>query len=329
VHRLVHRVFNPGEFARTIGLLNDSGVIFGFDLIYGLPGDTLDGFAASLDFALDLYPNHLDIFPLAVLPGTALAARADTSGLHYLKDPPYTLHSSPGFPDSAMREAAELASACDIFYSRGKAVAWFNSLLAPLNLAPSAFLREFRRWLAAAKGESVTEAALSDQEVWQAQRDFISRMYAGKRLRKLLPAALDQIDYHWHYAAALLTPPPELPTDRDLERTDLLDVRYVLAPSARLARFNYEIFDLLQSGEIDLESFVECFTPVGSYAVIYPRGGEVFTESLIEPHFRFLSRLDGSAPPRRVATTLRISPEEALSFLEFAAAEGIIRTAPC
>jgi hypothetical protein len=329
VHRLVHRVFNPGEFARTIGLLNDSGVIFGFDLIYGLPGDTLDGFAASLDFALDLYPNHLDIFPLAVLPGTALAARADTSGLHYLKDPPYTLHSSPGFPDSAMREAAELAAACDIFYSRGKAVAWFNSLLAPLNLAPSAFLREFRRWLAAAKGESVTEAALSDQEVWQAQRDFISRMYAGKRLRKLLPAALDQIDYHWHYAAALLTPPPELPTDRDLERTDLLDVRYVLAPSARLARFNYEIFDLLQSGEIDLESFVECFTPVGSYAVIYPRGGEVFTESLIEPHFRFLSRLDGSAPPRRVATTLRISPEEALSFLEFAAAEGIIRTAPC
>ncbi len=321
---MVHRVFNAAEFSRTIALLNESGAVFGFDLIYGLPGDTLEGFSASIDFALRLYPNHLDIFPLAVLPGTALAAKADTLGLRYLKEPPYTLHSSPGFPAGAMQEAAGLAIACDIFYSRGKAVAWFNSLLTPLGLSPSSFLREFHHWLKETKGDALSETTLSDQDIWQAQRAFITRLYNARRVRKLLPAALDQIDYHWHYAAALLTAPPELPTDRELEQTNLLDGRFILAPSARLARFNYEIFDLLQAGEIDLGGFVECFTPVGSYAVIYPREGEVFTESLIEAHYNFLCRLDGSASGRQIAAALHIPPDEAGSFLEFAAAEGII-----
>ncbi len=324
VHKMVRRVFNADEFCREIELLNESGAVFGFDLIYGLPGDTLEGFASSVDFAIGLYPNHLDIFPLAVLPGTALAARAGELKLRHLKSPPYTLQSSPSFPTGAMAEAARLAAACDIFYSRGKAVAWFNSLLAPLGMSPSSFFREFGRWLAKKRGGEVTENALSDRDIWQAQVAFVTRLYTAGRVRRLLPAALDQIDYHWHYAAALMTPPPEIPTDRELERTALLDGRPTLAPSAQLARFNYEIFDLLQAGEIDLAGFVECFTPRVCHAVIYPRGGEVFTESLIPAHYKLLSRLDGAVTPRRIATLLRIPVDEAGSFLEFAAAEGII-----
>jgi radical SAM superfamily enzyme YgiQ (UPF0313 family) len=324
VHKMVHRVFNPTDFSRKIALLNETGTIFGFDIIYGLPGDTLEGFSTSIDFALRLYPNHLDIFPLAVLPGTALETKAGAYEMRYKSNPPYTLLSSSGLPADDMREAAGLAAACDIFYSRGKAVAWFNSLLAPTKLSPSSFLTEFRYWLIKAKGDEFSETAFADQEIWQVQRDFIIRLYTRKKLRKLLPAALDQIDYHWHYAAALMTAPPELPTDRELEQTNLLDRCFTLAPSARLAKFNYEIFDLLQVGEIDLKSFSECFTPLGSYAVIYPREGEVFTESLIEPHFNFLSLLDGKTPSRRIAATLHITPEEAGSLLEFAAAEGII-----
>ncbi len=324
VHKAVGRVFNAPDFCRKIEMLNESGAVFGFDLIYGLPGDTLEGFSASIDFALGLYPNHLDIFPLAVLPGTRLAANAGNLKLQFMKKPPYILSGSPSFPAEAMREAAGLALACDIFYSRGKAVAWFNSILFPLDLSPSAFLGKFRRWLRKSIGGPVTEASLSDRDIHEAQAAFITRLYSGKRLRRLLPAAQDLIDYHWHYADAVLAVPPELPTDRDLERENLLDGRFEIAPSARLARFNYEIFDILQAGEIDLESFAECFTPTGSYAVIYPRGGEVFTESLVKAHYDFLSRLDGVTPPRRLAGTLRISLDEALSFLEFAAAEGII-----
>ncbi|HEY6871723.1 MAG TPA: radical SAM protein [Geobacteraceae bacterium] len=323
VQKGVRRIFNPEEFTAKIALLNGAGAVFGFDLIYGLPGDTLVGFERSLDFALALYPNHLDIFPLAVLPGTELAGRADALGLDRLTVPPYTLRSSSTFPAAEMAEAARVAAACDIFYSRGKAVAWFNAVRAPLHLTPSAFLKGFGRWLAEGKGGELAEADLADGEIWQLQRGYLASCFTGRRLQRLLPAALDLVDYHYHYAAALMAPQPELPTDRELERMDLLAQRFILAPGARLATFNYEIVDLLEAGEVELAEFADCFSPAGSWGIIYPRAGEVFTESLVEPYFRLLEMLDGRTPAGEIAAELAIPPAEAASFLEFAAAEGI------
>lgn len=320
----VRRIFNPDDFVAKAGQLNQAGAIFGFDLIYGLPGDSLQGFEKSLDFALALYPNHLDIFPLAVLPGTDLAGRADQLGLDSLSDPPYTLRSTPTFSAADMGAAARLALACDIFYSRGKAVAWFNSVLAPLHSTPAAFLEGFGRWLAERHAGTVAEADFSDEQIWQMQRDYLAQLATGRRFKKLLPAALDQVDYHYHFAAALMASQPELPTDRELERADLLAARFSRAPGARLAIFNYEIVDLLEAGEVDLREFTSCFALSGSWAVIYPRGGEVFTESLIEPYFRLLERLDGRTPTGKIAADLGVPAAEAASFMEFAAAEGIV-----
>jgi hypothetical protein len=223
-----------------------------------------------------------------------------------------------------MTQAAALAAACDIFYSRGKAVAWFNVIIAPLDLLPSAFLQDFQRWLKRRHGTAVIETDLADEEIWQAQRAFVAHAYATRKVRGLLPAALDLIDYHYHYAAALLVPPPDLPTDRELARMDFLAELFAISPMARLARFNYEIFDILEAGDIDLREFTACFTPTGSWAAIYVRGNEVFTESLIEPYFMLLEQLDGQSTAGPLASALGIPPDEACSFLEFAAAEGII-----
>ena len=289
VQKGVRRIFNPVDFAAKVALLNEAGAVFGFDLIYGLPGDTLHGFEQSLDFAIGFYPNHLDIFPLAVLPGTDLAARADALGISRLTTPPYTVQSTPTFSADDMRAAARLALACDVFYSRGKAVAWFNTVITPLGLTPAEFFRGFGRWLEEKGGSGPAEQDFTDEDIWRMQRSYLELHFSGKRLRKLLPAALDLVDYHYQYAAALLAPQPELPTDRELELADLLAMSFALAPGARLARFSYEIFDILEAGEIELREFAACFSPSCSCAVIYPRAGEVFTESLIEPYFRLLN----------------------------------------
>ena len=323
----VRRVFNPEDFGEKVELLNAAGAIFGFDLIYGLPGDTLPGFRRSLDFALGFAPNHLDIFPLAVLPGTELADRADSLGIRRFTIPPYTVIETPTFTAVEMAAAARLAAACDIFYSRGKAVAWFGAVIVPLRLAPAEFLTGFGCWLEVREGRAVAEGELEDGEIWRLQRAYLQHLFSGKTLRRLLPAALDLVDYHYHYGVALTAPQPDLPTDRELAQADLLEERFVLAPDARLARFNYEIFDILEAGDIDLEEFTDCFSAAGSCAVIYPRAGDVFTESLIEPYYLLLERLDGEAAAGAVASSLRVPDDEALSFLEFAAAEGIIQSA--
>ena len=319
----LRRVLDPADFRNRAGLLNQSGAIFGFDLMYGLPGDTLAGFEKSLDFALDLYPNHLDIFPLAVLPGTPLAARALPLGLDYRPDPPYTLLASPTFPAQAMKDAAALATACDIFYSRGKAVAWFTAVCRGVKQKPARFLRSFAHWMAGNVAAAESEEQFSDAAIWELQRAFLRHLYEEKRQGRLLPAALDLVDYHYHYAAALMSPPPAIPTDRSLEQQELLNEPFQLASSARLATFNYEIYDLLDTGEINLREFISCFEPAGSWAVIYPRGDEVFTESLIEPYFRLLESLDGRTPVGKIAARLGISAAETREFMEFAAAEGI------
>jgi hypothetical protein len=137
VLRRISRSIDPADFEAKVLLLHQAGATYGFDLIYGLPGDTLAGFQESLDFALGLAPNHLDIFPLSVLPGTRLHDTAPDFGLQYLQATPYTVLASPTFPAADMAAAARLTRACDLLYNQGKAVPWFALLLEALNQTPS------------------------------------------------------------------------------------------------------------------------------------------------------------------------------------------------
>jgi hypothetical protein len=319
----VGRKFNRDDFVRKVSFLNEHGAIFGFDLIYGLPGDTIGKFRDGLDFALSLYPNHLDIFPLSVLPGTRVAERAAGLGLVHLRVPPYTLLESPTFPSGDMDAARRLGGACDIFYSRGKAVAWFNGILSALRMKPVPFLEEFAAWLAELSGSLPDEAELGDRDIWQLQRTFLAGIFNRKKLDHFLAVALDFVDYHYHYAAAVMATPPLLAAPKQTVR-DLMATPLRVAASARLARFNYEILDLLETGEPDLPEICSSLEPNCSWAVIYPKEGEVFTESLAEPYFNLLERLDGTISASLVAPELALSAEEAVEFLEFALVEGIV-----
>lgn len=319
----VGRKFSQKAFRDRVALLNRSGAVFGFDLMYGLPGDSLQGFCKSIDFALSLYPNHLDIFPLAILPGTALAGRCDETGLQHLSGPPYTLVSSPTFSPDEMLAARRLTLACDVFYTRGKAVAWFNSVVSVLGISASAFLTQFGLWLSREKGEALCEEHLDDEEIWLLQRSFLATLFGPKKLMRFLPLVLDLVDYHHHYAAALLTPSLEPPDDQTLEQLQLLELAARLAPAARLATFHYEIMDVLEAGEPNIRTFTDHVAKLGSWAVIYPRADGVCAESLIEPYYRLLEQLDGHTPCSQIVSALGIPRDEALSFLEFVAAEGI------
>jgi radical SAM superfamily enzyme YgiQ (UPF0313 family) len=323
----VGRKFDRRDFVAKISLLNEAGCVFGFDLIYGLPGETLASFRRGLDFALALYPNHLDIFPLSVLPGTALAARADVLGLRHLSRPPYTLRESPDFPETDMASARRLGAACDIFYSRGKAVAWFNSIIAALRLQPAEFLSSFDIWLRQQSEGEPVESDYGDESIWQLQRRFLSELFARHRLKRLLPLTLDCVDYHYHYGAAVMAVPPTLPRRHLRRNGDLLRYPLVRPSSARLASFTYEISEILDAGEPDLLSFYAFMKPAGSWAVIYPCNGEVRTESLSEPWFRFLERLDGRTPAGDIAAELGISADESREFLAFALSEGMVTAA--
>lgn len=149
VARNIGRPFSPERFQEKLLPLHEYAVPYGLDLIYGLPGDSLEGFRTSLDFALSCAPNHLDIFPLSVLPGTRLRETAGGLGLHYLNEAPYTVtgdkNRRKGFTPGDLSEAQGLASAINSLYNKGRAVPWFLLCAGALNLRPVEILEAYRQ----------------------------------------------------------------------------------------------------------------------------------------------------------------------------------------
>jgi hypothetical protein len=320
--KLVGRSFNKTDFSAKVGLLNESGAVFGFDLIYGLPGDSLDSFKNSLDYALSLYPNHLDIFPLAVLPGTRLASRADDLKICWNPEPPYIVESTDRFTAADMAESAGLAAACDIFYTRGKAVAWFNAVCAVLGMTPSELLRQFSIWLSKNRGGITTESDCSDEEIMALQLGFLTQLFSANKVRRFLPLVRDLVHYHQLYAEVLLA--PESDTDsKTLPAGNFDPATLRCTPSARILRFTYDIEELLQCGEPRILWMYDHLQQSGSQAVMYRNKGVVYTESLAEPYVLFLELIrDGKG--KIGATESGLNRHETADFLAFALEEGFL-----
>jgi hypothetical protein len=202
VSALVGRKLDPRDFERRVGYLNAAGAVFGFDLIYGLPGDDFAGFAKSVDFALGLQPNHLDVFPLSLLPGTELADRAEELGLVAEAEPPYTILSAPGFPPEGMARAAALAGACEVFYSRGRAVSWFLQAARPLKARPHALLERFAAWMSA-HGLKREDPGLDARSIEEAQLAFLGEEYGKKGLSGPLDALRDIVRFNAAWGRAI------------------------------------------------------------------------------------------------------------------------------
>lgn len=205
--QLVNRSFNKEEFVRKINLLNNSGVIFGFDLIYGLPGDNLNSFRQSIDFAINLYPNSLEIFKLSVLPGTTLYDNREKLGLIAQEEPPYLVKQTEDFSSKDLLVAEQLGKAATIFYSQGRAVSWFNSLLKPLKQKPSVFFENFFKFmektaLYSNKIECNPHGCIAHREIEKLQIDFIREEYARCNLKYLLPVALDLVRINGAFSRA-------------------------------------------------------------------------------------------------------------------------------
>ena len=191
VLKKVNRSFNKAQFVKNINILNQEGVIFGFDLIYGLPGDNLAGFCNSIDFALNLMPNNLELFCLSVLPGTDLFDDAKGYGLVFQEEAPYHVIETPGFSKADMGSASKIAAACNVFYNQGRAVPWFASLMKALQIKPSKFFKDFIAWYESKKCnfapkngkklsiEELSLACFPHKEVEKLQLDFLRDFLEG------------------------------------------------------------------------------------------------------------------------------------------------------
>ncbi len=182
VLKTVNRSFNKKDFIKKISILNDFGIIFGFDLIYGLPKDNYNGFKDSIDFAISLYPNHIELFCLSVLPGTSLYDDAKKLNLIYKTQPPYHVIESDTFSKFELEKARKISIACNLFYSQGRAVSWFNSLIHLLKIKSSTFFESFVDFLS---DKNLLENNICNhKEIEKLQIEFVNKILKQKNLEK-------------------------------------------------------------------------------------------------------------------------------------------------
>ena len=327
VLKAIHRPLDLSTLAGKVHLLEAEGVIYGFDLIYGLPQDDYAGFKESLDMVLSFSPNHVHIFPLAVLPGTRLAEQRDRYGIKAQLEPPYELISSSNWSVQDMDRCRRLAATVDLFYNTGRAVAFFPAILQTLQTQPSALFEDFFTW--ALQQHGIACDKLLDPANWAA--DDVYRMlqgYLSQQLQKtgrghLVSVFLDLLCYHYHYAETLLGEELWPPEDEALLQTDLWRTPLQRSDKCRLVPFAYEILDLLEMEEMQLEEIASLFRPVGSVALFMRRDNEVFCESLGEDMLRLLRQSNGSLSPKQIFAG-SLSEATGVELVEFAVSEGLL-----
>ena len=188
--------FDKKQFTRKISMLNDYGLVFGFNLVYGLPSDTLPSFRETLDNALFLYPNHLSIYRLSVIPKTKLFAEAESHSIKFNHEPPFSVQLTPTFSELDLLKAENLAFACTVFYTAGRAVPWFLSVIHPLKIKASQFFSDFAEWLRCnncAKSTGFNPDKQPHKEIEKIQLLFLELKYEEKKLSFAFDAVKDVV----------------------------------------------------------------------------------------------------------------------------------------
>jgi hypothetical protein len=315
----VNRTINTVKYAEKIALLNSAGAIFGLDLIYGLPGDTPAGFQESLNYALRLQPNHLDIFPLAVIPGTALYDNAESFLLNFQQDAPYTLISSPGFSEAGMVQIECLQNACEIFYNRGGAAGWMFMALETLEIEPADFLADFAVHLSSCK----EPLALTREEITSLQSSFVREQFVRHNKKNLFPVMDDIIKVHGALNRSLYAGP--LVTEGESRFND--ETVFCLSPGTISLSLKYDFDELMTVGELTFAEFLDNYSPKISYLVIYNCDGAVKTLIIDHTLNRLLRSFTGIDSLKEVCGKENIKArKKTYEFLEFAVKEQMIHT---
>ncbi len=311
----VNRRFDPAKFREKINILNEEQIVFGLDLIYGLPGDTLAGFKKSLDYAIKLQPNNLDIFPLAVLPGTVLYDKAGFFQLDFIHDAPYTLLSSPTFSKDDIAKSAIISESCKIFYNKGKAVGWLFMILETLKIGASQFFEEFAEWSSKEK----------NRDILTLQCNFVKELFTKQKKKNIYLPMEDIIRYNNALSKSLES--GQCYNQKPAEKINKNNI-YKLAKGTFFLKLHYDLDDLLNIGNVTLSDFVKHFSPTQTDVITYNSFGNSEALALDSCWIKLLKTFDGEKTVDAVLKQADMKfDKEVIEFIEFGVNSGFLTVA--
>jgi oxygen-independent coproporphyrinogen-3 oxidase len=195
----IGRSHTAGDVRNTIHLLREAGFDnTSFDLIAGLPAQTLDGWSRNLDEALALSPEHLSFYLLEVHQGTPLAAQI-RRGQQPAPDDDVAAEMYRMMLDRASREGYvhyEISNLCGPGYeSRHNSKYWTGAPVFGFGCSAHSYDGDRRRWsnerdvlryteLIEVKSDALAETVELEEHDVRAESVFLGlRMMRGIDLR--------------------------------------------------------------------------------------------------------------------------------------------------
>lgn len=130
---------NPQTEANLRWLLTASNAHLHTDLIFGLPGETLDSFAQGFDRLLGIGPQEIQLGILKRLKGTPISRHTETHGMAYDPLPPYTVRQTKDLSAETISRFARMAKYWDLVANSGRFKQSLPLILEPVAPAHSPF----------------------------------------------------------------------------------------------------------------------------------------------------------------------------------------------
>ena len=123
--RISRRQDNQKSAASLRWLRGEGNVHTHADLIFGLPGETLDSFAGGFDRLCAMQPHEIQLGMLKRLRGTPIARHSAEFGMIYDPDPPYAIRQTGAVDAATVQRFTRFARYWDLIANSGR----FNATL--------------------------------------------------------------------------------------------------------------------------------------------------------------------------------------------------------
>jgi hypothetical protein len=147
--RISRRQDNDKTVANLGWLVNASNAHLHTDLIFGLPGESLQSFGEGFDRLFAIKPHEIQLGILKRLRGTPIARHTAEHGMVYDALPPYQIQQTKVVSATDMQRFARLARYWDLVANSGRFGQAMGLLLNATSFASSPFwaFMEFSDWL--------------------------------------------------------------------------------------------------------------------------------------------------------------------------------------
>lgn len=142
--RISRKQDNAKTEANLRWLLTESNAHLHTDLIFGLPGETLQSFAKGFDRLLSIGPQEIQLGILKRLRGTPLARHTETHGMVYDSQPPYVIRQNNDIDKASFERFTRLAKYWDLVANSGR----FKQTLSLILQAHAPHHSPFWAWMA-------------------------------------------------------------------------------------------------------------------------------------------------------------------------------------